>query len=139
MRHLIAASGLVAVVLAACSEGGSWADCQTVRPKLVEFIQRSTASTVGAVYAVPSRTHDDVWFVAAQTDRGVAVWGTEQSPSGEGIAYVLNANRAAMDDSVIGLGIESEGDLDVAKALKDEEGIAAAEACLAGSEAAPSG
>lgn len=115
--------------IAGCSHAVE-ADCQKVGPGLLGQIQRATASSITDAYGVPSRTQDGVWLVGAQTDRGVAVWSTSVPPDGEGLSFVLNANQAATDDSVVGVDVPPDSTEPEALATKDGEGIAAAEGCV---------
>jgi len=116
--------------LAGCSRSVE-ADCQKVAPGLLQQIQRATSSSVFEAFGVPSRTQSGVWLVGARTDKGVAVWSTSLPPDGEGVSFVLNANQAARDDSVVGVDVPPDSDQPEALATHDTEGIAAAEACLA--------
>lgn len=128
-RGIIVVSACLAL-LAGCRPSDPGPDCQPVGDGLLWQIRRASMSRIDAAYAVPSRTEAAVWLAAAETNRGVGVWTLGLPPDGEGVTFVLAANQAARDDSVVGVDIPTDSMQPEVQAFKDTEGIAAAVRCV---------
>ena len=121
------------VVLAGCSKEVE-ADCQLVQDQIKWQFERETSSPLTQIYAVPSRTVEGSWLMAAQTSHGVAVWASTAPPEGDGVGIVFPANEAAHADAILDETIDTQGltigqGSTIGPLLEDKQGIAAAEAC----------
>lgn len=129
-QHLRRAVVALAVVSAGCS-AEVHADCEIAGPGVTTQVQRLASSASDTIYATPSRTSDDVFFLSAQTSKGVAVWASMGDPrTGGSGGLVLAMNPAAEADALIDVGTDGGASVSVATLSKDTEGIAVAIACV---------
>lgn len=125
----IGSIALVATLLASGCSKQVEADCQPVGEDLRWLFERESQSPLQEIYAVPSRTDDGGWFMAADTRQGIAVWASSIPPDAEGVGIVFPANEAAHADAVLDEGVADESST-ISPLLADRAGIAAAERCV---------